>query len=45
MTDDEIIDNKVYLADSRALFTNTNHNEYEWFYWELEKNIIKLGRF
>lgn len=34
-----IIDNKVYLADSRALFTNADHNEYEWFYWELEKNI------
>lgn len=34
-----IIGNKVYLADSRAMFTNENHNEYEWFYWELEKNI------
>ena len=35
-----IIGNKVYLADSRAMFTNENHNEYEWFYWELEKEII-----
>lgn len=34
-----IIDNKVYLADSRAMFTNENHVEYEWFYWELDKNI------
>lgn len=34
-----IIDNKVYLADSRAVFTNENHYEYEWFYWELDKNI------
>jgi hypothetical protein len=34
-----IIDNKVYLADSRAMFTNENHYEYEWFYWELDKNI------
>lgn len=34
-----IINNKVYLADSRAMFTNENHNEYEWFYWELSKNI------
>lgn len=34
-----IIDNKVYLADSRAMYTNVSHNEYEWFYWELEKNI------
>lgn len=33
------IDNKVYLADSRAVFTNENHLEYEWFYWELSKNI------
>lgn len=33
------IDNKVYLADSRATFSNENHKEYEWFYWELEKNI------
>lgn len=33
------IDNKVYLADSRAMFTNENHNEYEFFYWELGKNI------
>lgn len=31
---------KVYLADSRALFTNDNHNEYEWFYWELKKSVI-----
>lgn len=35
-----IIDNKVYLADSQNMFTNQNHNEYEWFYWELSKNII-----
>lgn len=31
-----IIDNKIYLADSRAMFTNENHNEYEWFYWEID---------
>lgn len=34
-----IIDNKVYLADSRAMYVNQNHNEYEWFYWELDKTI------
>lgn len=34
-----IIGNKVYLADSRATFTNGNHFEYEWFYWELSKKI------
>ena len=33
------IDKSVYLADSRALFTNENHVEYEWFYWELDKVI------
>lgn len=34
------IDNKVYLADSRAMFQNDNHYEYEFFYWELDKNVI-----
>ena len=29
------IDNKVYLADSRSMFTNESHVEYDWFYWEL----------
>ena len=33
------IGNKVYLADSRAVFTNENHIEYEWFYWELEAAV------
>lgn len=33
------IGNKVYLADSRAMFQNENHYEYEWFYWELEENV------
>ena len=33
------IGNKAYLADSRAVFTNENHVEYEWFYWEMEKPI------
>ena len=34
-----IIDNKVYLADSRSMFAIENHYEYEWFYWELDKKI------
>lgn len=34
-----IIDNHIYLADSRSKFTNASHSEYEWFYWELSKNI------
>lgn len=33
------IGDKVFLADSRAAFQNENHYEYEWFYWELEKNV------
>jgi hypothetical protein len=34
------IGNKVYLADSRAMFQNENHYEYEWFYLELDKDVI-----
>ena len=34
------IGNKVYLADSRATFQNENHVEYEFFYWELKREII-----
>lgn len=30
---------RIYLADSRAMFVNEDHNEYEWFYWEMEKEI------
>ena len=33
------IDNAVYLADSRAKFTNEDHYEYEWFYWKLDKRV------
>jgi hypothetical protein len=33
------IGNRAYLADSRAVFTNENHIEYEWFYWEMERQI------
>lgn len=31
--------NKVFLADSRAMFQNENHMEYEFFYWELEDEV------
>ena len=34
------IGSRVYLADSRATFTNGNHSEYEWFYWDLGKKVI-----
>ena len=33
------IDKKVFLADSRGVFTNIDHNEYEWFYWEIDKKV------
>lgn len=34
-----IIDNNIYLADSRVKLTNNDHIEYEWFYWEVSKEI------
>lgn len=34
------IGNKAYLADSRQMYQNENHYEYEWFYWELEHEVI-----
>lgn len=33
------IGKKVYLADSRTAFSYENHIEYDWFYWELEKDV------
>ena len=33
------VNDKAYLADSRATFTNENHIEYEWFYWDMGKEI------
>lgn len=33
------VDDKAYLADSRATFTNENHIEYEWFYWDIGKKV------
>ena len=34
------VGNKVYLADSRAMFNNENHIEYDWFYWELDVDKV-----
>lgn len=34
------IGKKVYLADSRAMFQNENHYEYEWFAWELAHDVV-----
>jgi hypothetical protein len=33
------IGNKVYLSDSRAVFTNEDHYESEWCYWEWDKEV------
>lgn len=38
-----IIGDKVYLADSRTAFTNENHIEYDWFYWQLEKPVTSAS--
>lgn len=35
--------NEVFLADSRAIFTNDNHSEYEWFYWTLGDVLVKCA--
>lgn len=34
------IGDKAYLADSRAMFQNENHMEYEFFYWQMEKPVL-----
>ena len=36
-----LIDSKIFLADSRMTFQDTN-TEYEWFYWELPFNITYM---
>lgn len=36
------INNHIYLADSRSRFQNGDHIEYEWFYWEIEKNVSSV---
>jgi hypothetical protein len=33
------VGDKAYLADSRAVFANENHVEYDWFWWQLEKKV------
>ena len=34
-----IVGKNVYLADSRAMMTNGNQQEYEWFYWQFDMDI------
>lgn len=33
------IGSRIYLADSRRLFSNLDHREYEWFYWEMPRAV------
>lgn len=37
------IDNKIYLADSRQVTNVNGAYEYDWYYWELSKNITCLS--
>ena len=34
-----IVGSKIYLADSRKMYTNETHKEYEFFYWEVPNTI------
>lgn len=39
-----LVDNRVYLADSRQRYAKLNSFEYEWFYWDISNahpNILK----
>ena len=42
-----LVDSKVFLADSRMIYTNetTGEIEYEWFYWELPNNISLIKEY
>lgn len=33
------IENRVYLADSRSVFRNDSHTEYDFFYWEFDESV------
>lgn len=39
------IDNEIYLADNRCMFTNNKNSEYEWFYWKLKDNVNMLKEY
>ena len=38
-----IIDNKIYLADSRQMATVVDHPEYEWYYFEMNQKITRTS--
>jgi hypothetical protein len=33
------VGNRCYLADSRGVYTNEDHTEYDWFYWDMGTKI------
>ena len=33
------VGSKCYLADSRGIYTNEDHTEYDWFYWDMGKKV------
>jgi hypothetical protein len=37
------IGDKVYVADSRSLFTNDGHVEYDFFYWDLDGEVTAVA--
>ena len=37
------IGSHVYVADSRSVFNNNGHVEYDFFYWELENNVTAVA--
>lgn len=34
------IGNRAYLADSRAMYQNGAHMEYEWYAWQFNRNVV-----
>lgn len=38
-----LVNNHIYLADSRQKWTNNDHLEYEWYYWENIGRIDDAG--
>lgn len=37
-----LLDGKLYLADSRQVWRGNRGYEYEWYYWEFDKNLIDV---
>lgn len=39
------IDNKIFLADNRQIYSTPKGNEFEWYYWELANEISILKEY